>query len=179
MAMPKPTVPLQPVFFGSEGGAERGFTGLMDEFKIYSGAVPASEISNLYSSESVAIGNLSPYDTWANGFGLNPAGNGAADQDADHDGTPNGVEYALGLSPVDGKSAFAATVSGSPATGITLTWPSKPGLSFQVRSGNDLGSFPTLEATVPAAVAPATTTTWSSGPLAPGAKKFYRVEFTP
>lgn len=178
-AMPAPTVPLQPVFFGSEGGAERGFTGLMDEFKIYSGPMPASEISNLYASESVVIGNLSPYDTWATGFGLDPAGNGAADQDPDHDGTLNGVEYALGLSPVDARSVFAATLAGTPATGITLTWPSKPGVSFQVRSGTDLGSFPTLEATVPGATAPATSTTWSSGPLTPSAKKFYRVEFTP
>ncbi len=174
-----PAKPIQPIYFGAEGGVDRGFTGLMDEFKIYSGAMPAGDISTLYASESAAIGNLSPYDSWATGFGLNPAGNGAADQDPDHDGTLNGVEYALGLSPVDSGSVFAASLTGKPATGITLTWPSKPGLSFQVRSGTDLGSFPTLEATVPAAAAPATSSTWTSGPLAPGTKRFYRVEFTP
>lgn len=176
--MGPPSVPVQPIFFGAEGGVDRAFTGQMDEFKIYSGALPAVEVGNIHTQEAAQIGAGSPYDLWAQSFGLNPAGNGAASADPDGDATSNQVEYALGLSPVDGRSRFAATMTGSLATGITLTWPSKPGLSFQVRSGIGLSSFPTLDATVPAAASPATTTSWSSGPLTPG-KHFYRVEFTP
>ncbi|WP_035610629.1 LamG-like jellyroll fold domain-containing protein [Haloferula sp. BvORR071] len=174
-----PSAPLLPIYFGAEGGVDRGFTGLMDEFKIYSGALPASEVSNIHSQESALIGNAPSYDAWAASYGLDPqTPAGSRTGDADHDGTINEVEFALNLSPVDGKSGFDAKISGSAATGITLTWPSQPGLSFQVRSGSNLNSFPTLEATVPAAAAPAVTTSWSSGPFSSGAK-FFRIEFTP
>jgi hypothetical protein len=80
---------------------------------------------------------------------------------------------------MSGSSLFQVTQAGAPAAGITLTWPSQPGLTFTVRSSANLDDWSTIEATVPAAGSPATTTSWSTGPLAPGGGRFYRVEFIP
>ena len=88
------------------------------------------------------------------------------------------AEFVWVLDPVDGTSRFGIIVSGNSATGLVLTWPSRPGITFEVRSGDDLEGFPALEATVPAAAAPAATTSWSTGPLPPG-RRFYRVGFNP
>jgi autotransporter-associated beta strand protein len=46
----------------------------------------------------------SAYDTWASGFGLNPLTDGAPGFDKDQDGQSNGVEFALGGSPVSGSN---------------------------------------------------------------------------
>ncbi len=174
-----PAVPVQPIHFGPEDGVDRSFTGLTDEFKVYSGALPATEVQSIHTAEAALLGTATPYEIWASSYGLDPDTNGAPAEDADSDDTTNQVEFTLGLVPNNGSSRFAATATGTPATGLTLTWPSKPGVSFQVRSGGSLDSFPTLEATVPGAAAPATVSSWSSAPFAPGSKKFYRLEFTP
>ena len=118
------------------------------------------------------------YESWALGFGLNPdTPEGGETGDFDGDGTLNGVEFALGLSPTSGISAFAITRNGAPATGITLTWPSAEGISFQVRSSANLSDWTTLEATILGA-AGETTASWTA-PAATGGKRFYRIEFTP
>jgi len=120
-----------------------------------------------------------PYDIWAAGFGIDPsAPNGGPAADFEGDGTPNGVEFALGLNPTDGTSRFAITTTGSAATGLTLTWPGAEGIGFEVRSSTDLVDWSTLEATV-VGQAEATTGTWTAPAATPGARKFYRVEFTP
>lgn len=119
------------------------------------------------------LASLSPYQVWAAGHGLDPetpAGSPAGD--ADGDGTTNEAEFALGLDPRDGSSRFALSLSGDAASGLTLVWPSQPGLIFEVRSGDTPAAFPVLEAMVPAA--PAKFTSWSTGPLASG-RRFYRV----
>jgi hypothetical protein len=119
-----------------------------------------------------------PYETWATGFGIDPDGpQGGETGDFDGDGTLNGVEFALGLNPTSGTSSFAITRTGAPATGITLTWPSAEGISFQVRSSTDLSDWSTLEATILGA-AGEPTASWTA-PAATGGKRFYRIEFTP
>ncbi len=179
LPMAPPTMPIQPVFFGSETDPNRTFIGSIDEYKIFSGSLPAGDIATIYSQEQPLISAASPYDTWAQSFGINPAGpNGGPAEDFDADGTSNEVERTLGLIPNNGTSRFAITTSGTPATGLILTWPSQPGITFEVRSGPALTGFPTLEATVPAAASPSTTTSWSTGPFAPGDKRFFRVGFT-
>lgn len=98
--------------------------------------------------------------------------------DADGDGSSNLTEYRLALDPANGASRFAASSAGNPATGVILTWPSQPGLTFTVRSSPDLSDWTTLEATVPASGSPATTTSWTSG-VPSGAMRFFRIELTP
>ena len=125
------------------------------------------------------VDNVSPYDAWAQSFGIDPLGpDGGPNADYDHDGTSNLAEFRLGLIPNNGTSRFAVAITGNPASGLTLTWPSQAGLSFSVKSSTDLASFSTLEATVAASTSPAITTSWTSGPVA-DPRKFYRVEFTP
>lgn len=123
--------------------------------------------------------SATPYDLWAAGFRIDPnAPNGGPAADFEGDGTPNGVEFKLGLNPTDGTSRFAITTTGSAATGLTLTWPGAEGIGFEVRSSSDLVDWSTLEATV-VGQAEATTGTWTAPAATPGARKFYRVEFTP
>ena len=118
------------------------------------------------------------YAAWAAGFGLDPASPaGAPAGDADGDGTANEVEFALGLSPVDANSRFSITATGTAGTGLVLTWPSAPGISFAVRGSSDLVDWSTLEATVVGA-AGQNTASWTA-PAATGGRKFYRIEFTP
>lgn len=150
--------------------AQDGLNGLMDDVRFYDGGLAPADLLALYNSYDTTT----DYDSWALGYGLNPTGNGAKTADADGDGTLNGVEFLLGLIPNDGSSRFATTVSGTPATGFTLTWPSQPGLQFVVKSSTNLIDFELVE-TIPAAPTPATTTSWSSGPVT-GPKKFFRVE---
>lgn len=126
--------------------------------------------------ESTLVG--SPYDSWASGFGMDPGSpEGQPAGDFDRDGTTNEVEFALGLDPTNGGSRFGIVLSGSAASGLTLTWPSAEGISFEVRSSTDLSDWSTLEATVVGQPAQATAT-WSAPPGA-GSAKFYRVEFAP
>jgi hypothetical protein len=164
--------PVTGVGVGSRPAAvQDGVNGLADDVRIYEGGLaPADELA-LFNSDVTA------YDNWATGYGLDLNGTGAPSADADNVGTPNQVEFLLGLIPNDGTSRFAAKVTGTPATGITLTWPSRPGLTFTVKSSLTLNGFPTVEAAVPAAGSPATMTSWTSGPIAEP-RKFFRVELS-
>ncbi len=157
-------------FAAGPATATSQLNGNLDDVRFYDGGLSPANLLALYNSY------VSLYDTWAMGYGLNPNGNGAPGADADGDGSINQVEYLLGLIPNSGSSRFAAVTTGTPATGITLTWPSQPGISFAVKSSLTLDSFTTVEAIVPAAASPATTTSWTSGVLV-DPKKFFRIEF--
>jgi len=151
-----------------------------DVFKPALQTVLASVGEGISASDMVVFTSeqSSPYDAWAQSFGIDPnAPGGAPGDDFDADGTSNEVEFALGLDPTDATSRFAITTTGSAATGLTLTWPSAAGIEFQVRSSLDLVDWLTLEATVIGAVGE-TTTSWTA-PAASEGKRFYRVEFTP
>ena len=97
----------------------------------------------------------------------------AAASDFDGDATSDLTEFRLGLDPTSGNSRFAVTHAG-----IVLTWPSAPGIVFEIRSSTDLADWSTLEATLPAAQAPAKTTSWPV-PLSAGPIRFLRVQFIP
>lgn len=69
-------------------------------------------------------GVSNPYTTWASANGLDgtPGKSAAFNADPDNDGVGNGLEWILGGNPLAGNSASLVTVSGSAATGITLTF---------------------------------------------------------
>ena len=71
-------------------------------------------------------------DSWeiANGFAYWNDADATADADAD--GTSNLTEYRLGLAPRNGTQSFRATAS-TGAGGLTLTWPSAPGITFTIQ----------------------------------------------
>lgn len=176
-AVVPPALPTQAVFIGPEGGGFTGFAGLHDEVRILDGALDAAAVAGIYASENNSRGG---YNGWAAGFGFDgTTGDGLPTADKDRDGSSNEVEYRLGLNPVDASSRFAAAVSGGGSAGVTLSWPSKAGVSFVIKSSTNLVDWVVVGDPVPAAEAPATRTSWSSGPLTPGGGRFFRVELQP
>ena len=82
---------------------------------------------------------LSAVQAWrqANFGTIENTGIAADAADPDSDGTSNGTEFRLGLDPKNGSSSFRATGTRTSA-GFVLTWPSAPGLIFEIRRGPTL-----------------------------------------
>jgi hypothetical protein len=112
-------------------------------------------------------------DTWETTYfgGLTQGAAG----DFDGDGTDNLTEYRLGLIPNNGTSVFAAIRN---VTTGQLTWPSKEGVTFRIERSTSLGTWTALEAALPAAASPATTTSYTP-PAFVGDKAFYRIGLNP
>lgn len=59
--------------------------------------------SVVYNANNISlVQTATPYSTWAASFGLNPFTDGAPGADKDNDGQSNGIEFALGGSPISG-----------------------------------------------------------------------------
>ncbi|MEP4076385.1 putative Ig domain-containing protein [Haloferula sp.] len=65
----------------------------------------------IHGFQIVPVGAMSAYQVWAEGYGLDPEGNGAPSEDADQDGDDNLVEFALNSSPADPASRPVMTTS--------------------------------------------------------------------
>ena len=119
---------------------------------------------------------LTAFEQWqiAN-FGSTTAPEAAATADPDADGTSNETEFRLALDPKNGSSSFKA--SGTPAPGgFALTWPSAPGLVFEVRRSATLaGAWDLLDTQAPITTGPATYTDLDP----PGSQAFYRIVLLP
>jgi hypothetical protein len=92
---------------------------------------------------TVSAGNA--YDTWIATFGL--AGPDAAfDFDYDNDGIDNGLEWVLGGNPTIGDTASLYAVTGSAATGLTLTFDREEDsigvATLTVEYGSTLATWP-------------------------------------
>ncbi|MBK1833543.1 LamG-like jellyroll fold domain-containing protein [Roseibacillus ishigakijimensis] len=103
------------------------FGGYLDEVRITAKALPVSAF--LFHEESTG----SPYELWAASEIPDPAQREAG-ADPDGDGTPNGIEFALALDPMDAHSTFTASLSDE----LALTWPAAEGLSFTIQTSPDL-----------------------------------------
>ena len=78
------------------------------------------------------------YDTWASGFGLDPATNGAPTADPDGDTFSNAQEYAFGTDPTAGNPAL---LSASSAGGnLTVSWLERSDVTYAVQSTANLAS---------------------------------------
>ncbi|MES2659584.1 MAG: autotransporter-associated beta strand repeat-containing protein [Verrucomicrobiota bacterium] len=117
-----------------------------------------------------------PYTIWADSFGLNPLTDGAPGADADDDGQANGIEFALGGSPISGSDnakTFSITADsndggtdeellltiavreGTPAfIGSPSPTATQDGAIYTIEGSTTLGSF-TTAATPVTVVAPA------------------------
>ncbi len=58
--------------------------------------------------------------------------------DKDQDNTPDWQEYRLKMNPLDPKERFKLGIKSSKQDGVSLRWPSQPGLTFRVHYSHDL-----------------------------------------
>jgi hypothetical protein len=115
-------------------------------------------------------------DTWEmENFGdLDETGSG----DTDNDGLTHYVEFRIGSNPNSAASGRSATLEGQPATGFDITFPTVPGLLYQVRYSNSLTPADWQPLGSPVAGDGNDKTVTDSGTL-PGSR-FYRVHvYTP
>lgn len=56
---PSPTVPVQPLYFGTESGIDRSFTGAWDDIKFHTGALSPEAVAAIHTAESPAHANPS------------------------------------------------------------------------------------------------------------------------
>ena len=80
---------------------------------------------------------ISPLEGYLGSFGLSGA-NAAGTADPDGDGLNNAGEFAFGTSPVDGSSR--AVTQTSVTGGIKITWLQRSGVTYEVKSTDNLGS---------------------------------------
>lgn len=99
--------------------------------------------SNGATTQNIAVtgtvsGGGSAYDTWASGFGLDPATTGAPTADPDGDSFSNAQEYAFGTNPTQGNgSLLSSTVSGG---NLVVTWLERPDVNYNVQSTGNLAT---------------------------------------
>ncbi|MDF7826979.1 sulfatase-like hydrolase/transferase, partial [Pontiellaceae bacterium B12227] len=79
------------------------------------------------------------------------------EQDTDHDGTDDYTEVRLNLDPRNSDESFRAYITGPTAEGITLTWPSAPGVTFDIRSTTNLQEAVAMWPVVASNISPHTT----------------------
>ncbi len=94
------------------------------------------------TSQNVAVtGTVSAasgYESWASGFGLDPATNGAPTADPDGDSFNNAQEYAFGTNPTQGNgSLLSTTASGS---NLVVTWLERGDVIYNVQSTGNLAT---------------------------------------
>jgi hypothetical protein len=114
---------------------------------------------------TVAAG--SAYDTWASGFGLDPATTGAPTADPDGDSFSNAQEFAFGTNPTQGNAALTqASVAGG---NLTVTFIERDsGVTYAVQNTTNLAAGPWN----PAAVTPTTATDQTGVPTGYTRKQF-------
>ncbi len=97
------------------------------------GFEPASQTLSI-----VGTAPPSPYNTWASGFGLNPATTGAPTADPDGDSFSNAQEYAFGTNPTQGNgSLLSSTASGG---NLVVTWLERGDVIYNVQSTGNLAT---------------------------------------
>ena len=106
-----------------------------------------------FDLDAVPVGGGAPSDSdgdgmsdaWELAFGLNPNNPDDADEDSDDDGLSNRHEYLAGTSPQDSSSTLSLAIDQSVdeqqlPDGFVLTWPSAPGIEYQIWKATNLMS---------------------------------------
>jgi hypothetical protein len=175
------------VFFDDSSGAPAAHN-------FYVGAMQQSRtLYRMETAETVApdverLGNPgSAYDLWAQGFGLDPSGNGSPGADPDMDSFSNELEYAFGTSPIapdaslldvehDGASVFVSYVARK--SGVAYALLQKSDLADQVPGWADSGRVPSVDTDQTGVLNPDEYVRMIFSAPAAGSRDFYRVRAT-
>ena len=101
-----------------------------------------------------------------------PGGTPGSASDRDGDGVADEVEALFGTNADAPNSAPAATLASTAGGGMTLTWPSIPGVVYQVETSTALGAWVTVQTFTG-------TGSWSFTPTPGEPLRFYRIAATP
>ena len=140
-------------------------------------ASPGATTQNIAVTGTVSGGG-SAYDTWASGFGLDPATTGAPTADPDGDSFSNAQEYAFGTNPTQGNgSLLSSTASGG---NLVVTWLERSDVTYNVQSTGNLATSFANDGTVsvvdgPVSPAPPAGYTSKQFSVPASGSKFYRV----
>lgn len=141
-------------------------------------------VSNVLFSTSNTLGDSDSDgipDDYEIANGLNPLDDSDRDLDFDHDGYSNLSEFLAGTAANDATSFLGLTEFTIGNNRFSATWSSVPGKTYTIQSSTDLQNWTPLGTDIPAAAAPATTT---SSPLIPtplptAVKRYFRVLVKP
>jgi fibronectin-binding autotransporter adhesin len=154
------------------------YTGsLSDEDGLALGTLPPGYEATVSTATAgqvrlVVTQTLTAFEQWQiEHFGSTTDPDAAPGADPDGDGTDNETEFRLGLDPKNGSASFKASGIMAP-DGFTITWPSAPGLDFEVRRSSSLDAPWELLGSV-------TGTGQFTDPLPPEGIAFYRVILLP
>ena len=140
-------------------------------------ASPGATTQNIAVTGTVSGGG-SAYDTWASGFGLDPATTGAPTADPDGDSFSNAQEYAFGTNPTQGNgSLLSSTASGG---NLVVTWLERSDVTYNVQSTGNLATSFANDGTVSVVDGPVSPTppagyTSKQFTVPASGSKFYRV----
>ena len=144
----------------------------------FSGNVSFASTGATTQNRAVTGSVTSAYDTWADGFGLDPATNGAPTADPDGDSFSNAQEYAFGTNPTQGNGALlGSTTSGG---NLVVTWLQRSDVTYNVQSTGNLATSFANDGTVSVADGPVSPTppagyTRKQFSVPASGSKFYRV----
>jgi hypothetical protein len=120
------------------------------------------------------------YSAWANGFSLDPNGNGAPEADADGDGVKNLLEYAMGTSPIDRTPMPTAELINGYLTLAYTRSPAATDVTLVAKTAADLGGPWTTEGVTDTLVDTVQgIEDREAKVLADGVRRFLRLEATP
>lgn len=144
LAGPLDTFGGEPINIGCQREAAAGarsfhFSGFLNSVRVQGGVLSAADVARNYSLGPRLRAEV--YDTWASGAGIPGAAFG---DDADGDGVPNGIEYAVGGTQ-GGRDSLPPLVRG--ASGWTLEFPkgvaarNDAALAYVFETSTDLKSW--------------------------------------
>jgi len=133
-------------------------------------------VTQTFSVQGSGGGNA--YDTWASGFGLDPATTGAPTADPDGDSFSNAQEYAFGTNPTQGNGSILSAVGSG--GNLVVTWLERSDVTYNVQSTGNLTTSFANDGTVsvldgPVSPTPPAGYTRKQFSVPASGSKFYRV----